>query len=393
MRIGMDGHPLMGQRTGIGRYQLNLLDHLIADPAGAVEAIDLLVPLGWRSHGRQRAELAAFVRNRFPSGHIRTRGIGMPSQLLQLLWRATSHPCVDGWLPGIEVFHGVNFWLPPLHRARGVITVHDLGFLALPELHTPAQRAIHGKLGRSLGRCARVIAVSENTRRDFLRHYSYPAERVRVIPLAADPGFRPIQDPAVLAQARERFRLPPSFILSVCTLEPRKNLIALVRAFHHALSRLPSDSKLVLAGGSSWGTDQLRATLRELRLDSRVILTGYLSDIDLVVLYNLASCFVYPSRYEGFGLPVLEAMACGTPVICSNASSLPEVTADAAVQVPPDDVVGLSESIRSFVNDRARRAEFAARGVTRAAQFSWSRTASETLAVYRDSARESASAA
>ena len=390
MRLGMDGHPLMGQRTGIGRYQLNLIDQFFLGAANELESLDLLVPLGWRSHGKQRKELQRFVAARYAGRPVQIRGIAIPSQLLQLLWRTMSRPAVDSWLPGIDLFHGTNFWLPPVLHARGVITVHDLGFLVHPELHSPAQRAIHGKLGRSLGRCARIIAVSENTKRDLLKYYPYPSDRIRVVPLAADPVFRPIRDPAILSEAKGRLALPTVFVLSVCTLEPRKNLIGLIRAFHHAIPRLPHDCKLVLAGGLSWGTGELRETLRQLRLDSRVVMTGFLTDVDLVALYNLTACLVYPSRYEGFGLPVVEAMACGAPVVCSNSSSLPEVAGDAAVLVPPEDITGLSQAIESFVNDPSKRNEFASHGMARAAAFSWSRTASDTISVYREAAAEQA---
>jgi glycosyltransferase involved in cell wall biosynthesis len=383
MRLGMDGHPLLGQRTGIGRYQLNLIDHFFLQGLGGLESLDLLVPLGWRFRRRHRMDLERMISGRYKHRGVRVRGIALPSQVLQLLWRTLARPAVDGWMPGIEVFHGTNFWIPPLKRARGVMTVHDLGFLVRPELHSPVQRAITGKLARSLGRCHRVIVVSESTKRDFLRLFSYPVDRVHVTPLAPDPCFRKIDDLDELQAARTRLALPFRFVLSVGTLEPRKNLTGLIRAFAQAIHRLPHDCDLVLVGAPATACSEIRRVAEELRISHRLRTPGFLSDLDLVRMYNLSCCMVFPSLYEGFGLPVLEAMICGTPVICSNVSALPEVAGTAALLVDPSDTLAVASAIVRVVTEPTLADEYSRRGRTHAEGFSWAQTARLTLNAYR----------
>lgn len=388
----MDANPLLGPRTGIGQYTFHLIDQLLRLRTSGIETIELLVNLGWRNRVWAQSELDTLVCEHFADPRVRLHAIRLPGKVTQLLWRTIPRTCTQRWIPKTDLFHGVNFWLPPLREAGGVITVHDLGFIVRPDLHTPTQRAIAGKLARSLGRCRQVIVVSEHTRRDFLRFYRFPAGRVSVIHLAAGPSFRPITDPLVLKATRARLGLPQRFILSVATLDPRKNLPGLIRAFHLALVRLPTDCKLVLAGATSQGSASILSLIRTLGLSSRVHLTGYVSEGDLPALYNLAACLVYPSYYEGFGLPVLEAMACGVPVVCSNVSSLPEIAGDAARLIAPDDIPAIAEAMMHLVHDPTEADRMRERGLRRAGQFSWEQTARRTLDVYRSVLLERAQA-
>jgi len=283
---------------------------------------------------------------------------------------------------GIDVVHAPVNVSPHFTKRPTVVTVHDLAFRLYPEQYPGLKRRYLDALTRrSVEQADQVIAVSENTRTDLLRSYRVNPERVHVVPNGVDPTLRPIEDAEVLARFRARQQLPDQFILALSTLQPRKNLIALLRAWARldAASRLP----LVVAGAPGWKVDPIFDEARALGIADKVRFAGYAAGDELALWYSAATLFVYPSLYEGFGLPVLEAMVCGTPVVSSNSSSLPEVAGDAALLVDPRDVDGLAGAIDRLAHDQNLRADLANRGIERARQFSWARTARETVEVYR----------
>jgi glycosyltransferase involved in cell wall biosynthesis len=283
---------------------------------------------------------------------------------------------------GIDVVHAPVNVSPHFAKRPTVVTVHDLAFRLYPEQYPGLKRRYLDALTRrSVEQADQVIAVSENTRADLLRFYRVNPERVRVIPNGVDPLLRPVDDAEVLARFRARHQLPDEFILALSTLQPRKNLIALFRAWARldASTRLP----LVVAGARGWKVDPIFEEVRALGIADQVRFTGYAAGDELALWYSAATLFVYPSLYEGFGLPLLEAMACGTPVVSSNASSLPEVAGDAALLIDPRDVDGLATAIDRLAHDPMLRTDLAKRGIERARQFSWMRTARETVEVYR----------
>jgi glycosyltransferase involved in cell wall biosynthesis len=228
---------------------------------------------------------------------------------------------------------------------------------------------------------AHVIAGSEFTRADLIDAYDLPPEKVTVTPYAADPIYRPMDRDAARQAVRDRFGLRGPFVLAVGVLQPRKNLPRLIRAFGRIAKQVPH--ALALVGKPGWAHEELQQTATASGLGSRLKFTGYVPDADLPVLYNAADLFAYPSLYEGFGLPPLEAMACGTPVVTSNVTSLPEVVADAALAVDPTDEAALSEALLQGLTDEALRTRLRAAGFERAAGFSWERTAELTLEVYQ----------
>jgi len=286
-------------------------------------------------------------------------------------------------IPDAELFHAAEHLLLPIRGCPTVLTVHDLIFRHLPEHHKPLNRwYLRWALPLYCRRADRVIAVSEATRQDLLGAYDLPPEKVRVIHEAAAPRFRPTSD-AEQAEVRARYGLPARYLLFVGTLEPRKNLTRLLRAWT-ALRRRGEVPPLVLVGARGWLIDAFFAALERSACREDVILPGYVADGDLPAVYGGATAFVFPSLYEGFGLPPLEAMACGTPVACSNVSSMPEVVGDAAVTFDPRDGAAMTEALRRIVRDADLRAELRTRGVQRAAQFSWARAARETVALYRE---------
>ena len=278
----------------------------------------------------------------------------------------------------LDLLHGPDFTVPARRRCPAVATVHDLGFLHYPETQTADSRRHYGQVARIVPQVERVIVDSACSAADVEVLLGVPPARIRVVHLAPTPAPPPTD--AQVAAVRARYALPEPFLLYLGTLEPRKNLTTLL----HAFARLgPAESAgLVLAGPRGWLDEPIVAEAA--RLGERVRLLGPVPAADLPALYAAATSFVYPSLYEGFGLPPLEAMAAGTPVIAAKASCLPEVLGDAALFVPPEDEAGLAEALRAVLADPALRATLRARGLAHAATFSWERTAVATLAVYRE---------
>src|SRR5262249_42286431 len=237
------------------------------------------------------------------------------------------------------------------------------------------------------------IADSDATRRDLLRYYRVAPQKVRAVPLGVEPAFRPVELEAARALAAERYGLTSPFLLFVGTLEPRKNLRALLEAYRRLLSSHTGEGDaptLAVAGARGWWYRDLYRLARELGLDGRVRFLGRVPDADLPPLYSAAAAFVYPSLYEGFGLPPLEALACGTPVVCSDRSSLPEVVGDAGLLVDPTQPAALAGALARILDDPALRQELRGRGLERAARYTWARTAAETVQVYEQALHEAA---
>ncbi|MGC9399277.1 MAG: glycosyltransferase family 4 protein [Anaerolineae bacterium] len=285
-------------------------------------------------------------------------------------------------MPDATLFHATEHLLPPLRDVPTVLTVHDLIFRHLPKHHKPLNRwYLNMTMPLYCRRADHIIAVSEATRRDLMDAYDVPLEKITVVPEAAAPRFRPQSQEAVL-RARLKYDLPQAFVLYVGTIEPRKNLIRLLEAWAplYAGHEAPP---LVIVGKHGWLSDDFYAALAKNPSREAVHFTGYVEDEDLPAVYAAATVFTFPSLYEGFGLPPLEAMACGVPVLCSNTSSLPEVVGDAALTIDPSDTEALRSALRRLLRDADLRADLRARGLARAAAFSWARAARETLAVYR----------
>lgn len=261
-----------------------------------------------------------------------------------------------------------------------VLSVHDVSYRIFPEFFSPRVRLILRLLvGPSVRHAARVITLSECARRDVIGFYRVPPERVTVTPAAAGPQYTP-QPQSEVARVRAAYNLPQRYVLAVGNVQPRKNLPRLVEAFSAAAEE--ADMVLVIVGRSAWRGSEVEATVKRLGLGERVRFAGYVPDSDLPALYTGATLFCYPSLYEGFGLPPLEAMSCGTPTITSNVSSLPEVVGDAALMVDPTSIAEIAAALRYLLTGDAARQEYRARGLNRAALFSWDRTAQLTRDVY-----------
>ena len=312
-------------------------------------------------------------------------------------------------LAGADVFHSTHSPVPAEVRRAGrgngrrrrrpavVQTVWDMIPFLMPELFRPEDVDYYGEVVRRLRPDEdTVLTISESARADFCAHTGFDPARVHVAPLAADPArFRPCDDPGELARVRARYGLPAEapYVLSVATFEPRKNLAHVVRTFAALVAAAEPDTAdlhLVLAGGQGWKFGGLLAELAAATpaARGRIVTTGYVADADLPALYGGALAFVYVPLYEGFGLPPLEAMQCGTPVVVSNVSSLPEVVGDAGILLAPDDADGLAHALDDLCRRPERRADLAARALAQSTRFSWERCVRATLGAYRAAAGE-----
>jgi len=285
----------------------------------------------------------------------------------------------------VDLLH-VQYTAPPLAPCPVVATIHDLSFEHIPETFKRRSRVqLRLTVRATARRAAHVIAPSEYTRRDLVETYGLDPARVTAIPLAVAPRFRPVADAAELARVRGRYGIKGEYVLAVGSIQPRKNLARLVRAYSalrrgRGRSNLP---QLVLVGKKAWLYGDTLTAIEEERLGDSVVLTGYVSEGDLPALYTGALLFAYPSFYEGFGLPPLEAMSCGAPVLTGNRTSLPEVVGDAGLTVDPFDTGALADGLARLIDDDALRAHLRERGLQRARSFDWRDTARMTLQVYR----------
>ncbi|MBI5650675.1 MAG: glycosyltransferase family 4 protein [Chloroflexi bacterium] len=283
----------------------------------------------------------------------------------------------------LDLLHALAFAGPRVIGIPWVVTVYDLSFIHFPESFNVANRLyLTWAVRDAMRRADRVIAISESTRRDLIKIFGGDPRKVQVVYCGADAAFAPGRNKNELAEFRARRNVPEKMILHVGTIEPRKNIVGLVRAFARAKRAAHLPHRLVLIGARGWKHAEVDAVIEQESLRDDVIFTGYVPQDELPNWYRAADLFVYPSRYEGFGLPPLEAMASGTPVVTSNAASLPEVVGDAAIQVAPDDQVALADAIIRALTDRAMREQMRARGIAQAARFSWECAGRATADIY-----------
>jgi glycosyltransferase involved in cell wall biosynthesis len=373
LHIGLDYTSAVRQGGGIGRYTRELVRALLAlDPTNRYT---LLVA--------DPRPLPAP-----PGPNARFRRLPLGDVWLHRLWHRARVPLPVEWLTGpVDLFHQPDFVLPPARPGTAtLLTVHDLTFVRDPDSAPPALRRYLGRVvPRSVARSDHVLADSAATRADLLEVYAAPPDKVSVLYPGVDARFRPPDDPAALAGVRARYALGPEpFVLSVGTLQPRKNSVRLIQAFARLLAARPGEPlQLVIAGSRGWQFDAIFAEVERQGLAGRVRFPGFVADEDLPALYGAAAVLAYPALYEGFGLPVLEALACGTPVVTSTRSSLPEAAGDAALLVDPLDVDALAGALGRLLNDGALRAALRERGLDHAARFTWARAAGELLGVYR----------
>lgn len=379
MKIAIDVSLAGSQSAGVGTYTRGLLEGLAAIDTENEYLLYSYLDLPQPSY------------RGFPQGHNFSLCTVTPGEEhWARSWSSAALPPKEA-LGCVDIVHSPFFNAPRLGNGALIVTIYDISFLLYPQFHTEANRlhCLNGTLRAALY-ADRMIVLSHHTRNALVDYFAIPEERLRVIHAAPRQIYYPEGDIELIRNTLARLEIFHNFILSVGSLEPRKNLKTLLHAYATYIERHAGRELLVVAGGEGWLNEDLGLVVARLGLGEHVKFLGYVQDADLRVLYSAAKLFVYPSVYEGFGLPPLEAMACGAPVITSNASALPEVVGGAAVIVDPSSSEGLYYAMRQVLHDDGLRLKLRKQSLERARLFSWERTAEETLAVYQEVGREHA---
>lgn len=369
MRLGLDARALASPvRSGVEHYVTNLTRALAALP----DAPDIIA---YADRPISDPALAALPSERLKISIVRARRGWLRAALPWRLWR-----------DGVDLVHLPSTILPPLLPCPAIVTVHDLAWARFPETYDPADLRMQTRaVPRSLHRAAHIIAVSQSTARDLTETLAVPADRITAIPLGVSPSFSPEGPPLSPDAFFGAERLAGGYILHLATggPHPRKNVAGLLEAYARLRADHPAPLLVVAGDVASQRGKALLAKAADLCLADRVIFPGQVTEAVLPALYRSATLLAYPSLYEGFGLPILEAMASGLPVITSDRSSMPEAAGDAAILIDPESVEDLAAALARVLTDEALRRDLARRGLTRAREFTWERTARETLAAYR----------
>ncbi len=371
--IGIDYTAAYEQGAGIGRYVRELVRALAA----------------YDTHDEYRLFVAGASRSSLPPSpgpNFTWRPTRLTPLWFARLWHRTQVPLpVETFTGRIDLYHATDFTLPPtLQGTRTLLTVHDLSFVRAPETSTPVLKAYLDRVvPRSVRRADHVLADSQATKDDLVALYGTAPDKITVLLSGVDAHFQPVDDPDARRRVRERYNIPDGpYIFSIGTVQPRKNYARLAEALA-ALGPRYGNVRLVIAGGQGWLDSPIYRTIEALNLGERVQFIGFARDEDLPALYSDAACVAYPSLYEGFGFPVLEAMACGTPVLTSTVSSMPEVAGDAAIMVDPYDVDAIRDGLKRLLDDEVLHADLVARGRSQARNFTWARAAEQLGQVYR----------
>jgi glycosyltransferase involved in cell wall biosynthesis len=368
-RIGIDYTSAVRQGAGIGRYTRSLI--------GALAERDRENDYVLLSAGRDPS------RRTWPA-NFRRRELPLTDRHLSIIWQRWRLPLPVELLAGrVAIYHSPDFVLPATWRARTVLTVHDLSFMRFPACSSPPLLAyLMEAVPRSVRRADLILADSENTRRDVIELLGVSPDRVHTLLLGVEDAFASQTAPEATQAALARYGIARPYILGVGTLQPRKNYPRLIRAYARLRERHGIDHQLVIAGAPGWLYEDVYATIAEHGLGEAVRITGFVAETDLPALYQAADLFAFPSLYEGFGLPILEAMACGTPVVTGNGSSLPEVAGDAALLVAPEDEDALADAIWRLLSDPSLCDTLVSRGYQRVRNFTWAKAAQQLLEAY-----------
>ncbi len=370
MRVGINASRISNVHTGVGRYAYNVCKSIL------------------RTDNRNEYFLYSsdqtdsVISSDMKRVHKRKTGITFRNNLLRILWEQIALPFFSVYYK-LDLYHFTDHALSLLLRTHPtIITVHDIAFIRFPHLFNKS-RQVYKKyiFEKSIKKADFIVVPSSSTKKDILHYYRIEEKRIRVVYNGIESRFRPINN---VEEYRRKKNLPSKMILNVGTLEPRKNIVALIKAFEKLRERGLNDYSLVIAGGKGWLYKQILEEIKNNEVSQSILYLDVVKDEDLPVLYNCADIFVYPSLYEGFGLPPLEAMACGVPVITSNTSSLPEVVGDAGIMVNPTDVNSLCDNMYNLLSDKELKNCMRIKGLERSKLFSWEKAAKDMLGIYNE---------
>lgn len=372
MKIGIDISLTIGEKAGAGYYASNLVD--------ALAKIDsknqyILYPFFYYIYHPDFKSVQKPLVNNF---HIKFER--MPKRIIDFIWTSG---IPKKWILGkVDVLHSTTFCAPKDHYGKLIVTIYDLSFLTHPQCHVEANRrhCLQGTID-SINYADTIIAISHHGKNELLKYFDINEDKIKVVHLAAKDIFKPANDEAK-EEVLGKYDISEEYIFNLGTLEPRKNIKTLIEAYARLPAIVKRKNRLIIGGGRGWLNSEIDKLVKSLNIQQYIKFIGYVKEEDLPALYSAAKLFVYPSLYEGFGLPVLEAMACGTPVITSNSSSLPEIAGDAAILVEPADTKQLTDYMLLLINDEKLRHQMSLKGMEQAKKFSWEKTARETLDIY-----------
>lgn len=374
MAIYLDISAAILQRAGLARYAEGLARALLIHHGQKYR-------FGFFYNGADKRAISSVLPDMPADMPVRSVRAGYKPWRMAVWLGQLLHAGFNRLIPDAQLFHATEHLLMPLRDIPTVLTVHDLVYYLFPAYHKRLNYwFLNAAMPLFVRRASALIAISESTKRDLMRIYGVAEEKITVVYEAASPIFRPAT-PEQVAEVKRRYGLPERYLLALGTIEPRKNLIRLLGALRLLRQKDPELS-LVIVGSAGWLYQDFFQALEKLDDPKAVLLSGYVPDEDLPAVISGAAAYVLASLYEGFGLPILEAMACGTPVVCSNTSSMPELGGDAARYFNPQDTWDMAAAIGAVLEDADLRAEMRQRGIAQAARFSWQRTAIETIAVY-----------
>lgn len=379
LNISFDAHPIIeGQKTGIGYCESEMVRSIRRNSPNCAHLLEFFT---FRNAAQKRHHLSAFEQ----AGFILNECSWFSSSLYKLIWSFI--PIPYRWFFGkkSEVTHFFNYYVPPGVHGKVVATVHDMAFKVLPEtVRFKTKFMLNLTLRSSCKRADKITTVSQFTKEELIKYLHVPEEKIVVVPNGVDlEKFHANESKEEIMAVTKKYNISRNYLLYLGTLEPRKNIVRIIKAYALLKTRLSDAPLLVLAGRKGWMYDLIFQTVSDLDLKDDVTFTGYIEDGEAPALLNGATAFLFPSLYEGFGMPLLEAMACGTPALTSNCSSLPEVAGDVAVLVDPYSVEAIADGMERLVTDDSLRAELSEKGLKRAEQFTWERSAAILMNIYK----------
>ncbi len=376
MKIGIDISLTIGEKGGVGIYSYHLVKELSKiDYANEY----ILYPFFYHIF---HPDYKKVFRLENPNFKIHMNDV--PKDVIKEMWFNPGQSRKE-LLGNVDVLHSTTFCAPSDHNGKLVVTIYDLSFITHPECHIEENRihCLSGSLDAALY-ADKIIAISNHTKQDIINYLNIPEDRIAVTHLSAGEQFRPVKDHFSIKKVLKKYQISRKYIFSLGSLEPRKNIKSLIEAYLMLPEIIKNEYNLVIGGGTGWLNADIKDKIEKLSMENNIMFIGFVEEDDLPVLYSAAELFAYPSLYEGFGLPVLEAMACGVPVITSDNSSLKEIAEGIGILVDPLNVIDIRDAIVNILKSPQRKEELIEKGLKRAADFSWTRTASETLKVYED---------